>query len=97
MNYLKTILTESEIEEIEETFEAEILNQLDDENIQNIIYYLYANHIDYIKDILLQYLDLFLLEKDEFIKRFEKLKGKYHNDIAVILGHNLDLLEELLI
>ena len=96
MNYLNEILNEEQISEIEDTFDKSILINLNEENLKSIITYLQMNHIYFIEDILMQYLDLFLIEKEQFIKRFEILKLKYSYNFVEILAHNLDILEEML-
>ena len=95
MNYLKTILEEEQISEIEDTFDQSVRSHLDDNNLKSIVTYLQMNQIYFIEDILIQYLDLFLFEKEEFIKRFELLKLKYPYNFIEVLAHNLDILEEM--
>ncbi len=96
MNYLNNILTEEQISEIEDTFDEGILNKLNEDNLKSIITYLKMNQIYFIEDILIQYLDLFLMEKEQFIKRFEILKIKYSYNFVETLAHNLNILEEML-
>lgn len=89
------ILDENQIIEIKNTFENCIFSQLDDCNIKAIITYLQLNHIDFIEDIIIQYLDLFLIEKEIFIEKFESLKRKYPYNFAETLAFHFDLLEEM--
>lgn len=96
MSYLNNILTEAQISEIEETFSEGILDKLNEDNLKSIIIYLQKNQIYFIEDILIQYLDLFLMEKEQFIKKFEILKLKYSYNFVEILAHNLNILEEML-
>lgn len=96
MNYLNKILNEEQISEIEDTFDEGILNNLNEDNLKFIITYLQMNQIYFVEDILIQYLDLFLIEKEQFIKKFEILKLKYSHNFIEILAHNLSILEEIL-
>mgnify|MGYP001854697100 CR=1 FL=1 len=43
--------------------------------------------------ISLLYLDLFLMNKDEFVKRFEKLKQKLSENYVDKLGEDLSLMD----
>ena len=62
MNYLRNILKESQLDELKQTFDKNVLNQLNDYNVFNIISYLKMHNIYFIEDIIMQYLDLFLME-----------------------------------
>ena len=97
MNYLNFILDQEQIKEIQDTFSEAILNYLDGDNVKSIITYLNRNQIYFIEDILLQYLDIFLIEKKQFIKKFEQLKLKYSNNFVETLAYNLNILEEMLV
>lgn len=94
MDYLNQILSDDELDQIIDTFDESVLKKLEGENIEKILYYLNLNGIDYSKDILLVYLDLFLLDFDVFVKRFEKLKNHYPNFI-VYLPYHMDVLEKM--
>ena len=74
MDYLNSILDEEALNNIIETYDNELLLKLDTNNIISIINYLKNNNIDYIEDILSLYTDLFILDVNDFINRFEILK-----------------------
>ena len=96
MHYLETILDENQIAEIKDTFDNSIFSQLDDDNVKAIIVYLQLNHINVIEDIILQYLDLFLMEKNKFIEKFEILKKQYPYNFEESLAYQLNLLDEMI-
>lgn len=97
MGYLNNILSIEQIDQIMKTFDEDVLNHLEEENIKYIISYLQINQIYFIEDIIVQYLDLFLMDKEQFIQNFESLKIKYSNNFVETLAQNLDILEEMFI
>lgn len=94
MNYLINILSPEEIEQIYDTFNINVINKLSEDNIKRIIIYLKNNNITIIKDMLIEYLDLFIIDIKDFIIKFEKLKSTYPN-INNILENDLSILEKL--
>lgn len=95
MDYLNSILDEDELNNIVETYDSKLLNNLKSNNIERIIKYLKNNNIDYIEDILSYYTDLFILDSNEFIHRFELLKAKYGKNFCNNLAYKLDILESM--
>lgn len=93
MNYLNTILDSEDINSIIEVYEENVLLNLDEENIKKIIIFLQENEIEIISDMLINYLDLFLLDIDEFKRRFNNLKERYGEDLKEYLNYKLDILE----
>lgn len=95
MDYLNSILDDDAVNNIIETFDNELLKKLERNNIIAIINYLESNNIDFIEDILSYYTDLFILNVDEFIRRFEILKEKYGKNFCYNLAYKLDILESM--
>ncbi len=95
MNYLYNVLDEDSINNIIETFDSKLLSELNPDNIIKIINYLKLNSIDYIEDILSVYIDLFILDSNDFIRRFEILKAKYGKNFNINLAYKLDILESM--
>ena len=95
MDYLNKILDEDSLNNIVETYDNELLLKLDTNNIINIINYLKSNNIDYIEDILSYHTDLFILDVNDFISRFENLKKRYGKDFCDNLAYKLDILESM--
>ncbi len=48
---------------------------------------------NYIKDLLLTFLDLFLLPVDDFIEKFEQLKNDLGEDFVEQIGEDMSLME----
>ncbi len=96
MNFLEKYLNEEEINEIINTYEPTILNKLKEKNFLNIINDLKQNQIDYIKDIVIYFLDLFLLDYRDFISKFEKIKEVLGANFKDIIGENINILESMI-
>lgn len=84
---------EIDIKVLKENFDDELINKVNVDNVSNIFKYLNDNGVYYAKDLFLSSLDLFLLPKDEFIKKFEHLKEKLGNDFVDKLGEDCSLIE----
>ena len=86
-------LDEIDMKILKENFDEDIIQQMDEENIDKILYYLEENTVDYAKDLLISSLDLFLLPAEDFIKQFEKLKKELGENFAEKLGEDISLIE----
>lgn len=86
-------IDELDIKVLKENFDDELIKKIDINNVASINKYLLDNGIYYSKDLFLLYLDLFLMSKDEFIKRFEKLKQKLGENYVDKLGEDLSLMD----
>ena len=82
------------MDEIIEKYTNSIIKRLDKENMQKIIKFLQDNHCDYIEDILTDYLDLFTIDYEEFIKKYRILNQKYQNSFLLLASEDMNLLEE---
>lgn len=91
---LKNYFNEEELIDIYDTFEPTILQILDEKNMNDIIEYL-NNNVTITKDILRYYLDLFTIESQEFIRKFEKLKSILGKNYSILLEENIDFLERM--
>ena len=87
------VLDELDIKDLEEVYDEALIKKLDVDNVSGIYKYLIDNGIYYVKDLFVENLELFLLEKDIFIKRFEKLKQEVGNDYIEIIGRDSSVLE----
>lgn len=86
-------IDELDIKVLKENFDDELIKKIDINNVASINKYLLDNGIYYSKDLFLLYLDLFLMNKDEFVKRFEKLKQKLSENYVDKLGEDLSLMD----
>ena len=63
--------------------------------MNKIIEFLLDEQGDYIEEILTNYLDIFLINIEEFKERFNNLKIKYGNNLVELIKDDLGILEEL--
>lgn len=87
------LFDEIDIQILKENFDNELIEQINYENVEKILDYLEKNGIYYKKDLFLTFLDLFLLDSDVFITKFEKLKRELGNNYINRLGEDLSLIE----
>ena len=80
--------------EIFSKYENEFIKCLDKENIVKIVKFLQSEKVDYIDELLTNYLELFLIEYEEFKNKFIKLKNIYGNDLVEKIANDLTILEE---
>ena len=86
-------MTENDIKILKENFNEDMIKELDMENVKIIIDYLLKNKVYYAKDLLLNSLDLFLLDRNIFIEKFENLKMKLGSNYVDKLGEDMSLIE----
>ena len=84
---------EDDIIHLKESFDSELLNKIDYENLIECYEYLIGEQVYFAKDILLEYLDLFLIDYDEFKNLFESLKRDLGSDYIEKLEQDISLLE----
>ena len=84
---------EDDIIHLKESFDSELLNKIDYENLIECPEYLFGAQVYFAKDILLEYLDFFLLAYREFKNLFESLKRDLGSDYIEKLEQDISLLE----
>lgn len=84
---------EDDIIQLKETFDSEVLKKIDYANLIKCYEYLISERVYFAKDILLEYLDLFLIDYDEFKNLFESLKRDLGSDYIEKLEQDISLLE----
>ena len=82
------------IENLIEKFEISILTKIEKENFKKIITFLIEEKVDYIYELIENYLDLFIIDYDEFKMRFNKLKEYYGDNLVELISENMNILEE---
>jgi len=92
---IKKYLTDEEIQIVYNKFEKSIINNLNIDNVDKIITFLEKKEVYYIKDMLVDYLDLFVFPYGEFIKKFNNLCNKYGENTIYKIGDNMSMLEEM--
>ena len=80
--------------EILDKYADSAIKHLEKNNINKIIEFLEKENCDFIGDILEDYLDLFIIEYDTFVKRYKELNKKYNNKFLELASEDMNLLEE---
>lgn len=81
--------------ELYNKYSTTVFKNLDKDNINKIIEFLYKNGCDFITDIVEDYLDIFMIQFDLFVNRFNKLNTKYNNSYLKLVSSDMNYLEEL--
>lgn len=94
MNYLNKILDDEQLDEIVWGYDVSVINSLEDENVEAVVHFLIMNGISFWKEIVVHYLEIFLLDVEDFIEKYRILQQKYPYKFA-LLEENLDILDEV--
>lgn len=89
------MFNEEEIKNIVDTFDEDIIKKVDIDNLFKIYKYLIDNGIYFARDLIVDYLDIFTLDYDEFVIKFEKLKNKLGSNYIEMLESDISKLEDL--
>lgn len=81
--------------EILEKYSNSIVENFNEENFNRIITFLTNEGCNYIEDLLEDYLDIFIIDYDEFVRKYNILNKKYNNRYLELISEDMDLLEEL--
>ena len=69
------------------------LKNLNEENMNKIICFLKLNGCDFIEDIIRDYLDIFTIDYELFVSKYNDLNEKYDFKYMEKMRLNIDLLE----
>ena len=84
-----------DIQNLNEMYDKDFINKFDINNINTIYNYLIDKGIYYAKDIFVENFELFLLDSNNFINKFDKLIEKLGPNYIEIIGEDSSVLEEL--
>lgn len=82
------------MEEIIEKYSNSTLKNLNKDNILKIVNFLNSQNCDFIEDILEDYLDLFTIEYDNFVRKYNILNKKYNFNLLNEASADMNILEE---
>ncbi|MFV0249542.1 MAG: hypothetical protein ACK5HP_00670 [Bacilli bacterium] len=83
-----------DINEILQKFSEDIVKNINIKNVEQIIVFLQTNNCDYCEELLEDYLDLFIIEIDEFKLKFKTLNSKYNNSFLEYAKNDMNLFEK---
>ncbi|HJJ17176.1 MAG TPA: hypothetical protein OIM63_03720 [Bacilli bacterium] len=83
------------IEDIVSKYDSEVFAKLNKENMTKIIIFLQKENCDFIEDLLNDYIDLFIIEYDDFIRRYIILNEKYNYKYLELAAEDMNYLEEM--
>ena len=76
-----------------EKYSESVINNLNYENILKIGNFLEKENCDFIEDILDEYLDIFTIEYEVFLKKYNELNKKYNNNLLNEISNDMNILE----
>ena len=80
--------------DILEKYSVDVLKNLNKDNMVEIVHFLESQNCDFIEDILEDYLDLFTMEYNEFLNKYNKLNKKYDFNLLYKASEDMNILEE---
>lgn len=80
--------------EIIEKYSDDVIKNINKENLIKITNFLKLEKCDFIEDILEDYLDLFTIEYNDFLNKYNKLNKKYNNNLLSKVSEDMNILEE---
>ena len=83
------------MDSILEKFDSNLISKIDKENADKIILFLFNEKCEYIEDIITDYIDIFTIDYDTFVKKFDKLNQKHNGYFLKKAGEDMNMLEEL--
>lgn len=83
------------INEIFEKYTSNVLTNIDKDNFKKILDFLEKENCNFLDEIIEDYLDIFMIDYDEFIKKYTYLNNKYNNKYLEYVLEDMNLLEEL--
>lgn len=83
------------MQDIFEKYNDSVIKNLNEENLKKIVSFLEENNCPCIEDIITDYLDLFTIEYDEFVRKYKILNEKYNHHFLEKVSEDMNLLEEL--
>ena len=78
-----------------EKYSEDVFKNINKDNMNKIIKFLNDNNCDYIEELLEDYLDIFTIDYNDFVNKFNKLNEKYNNNYINLISEDMNLLEEL--
>lgn len=82
------------MDDIFEKYNKSVLDNLYKNNMLKILDFLKDEKCDYIEELIDDYLDLFTIDYDKFVDKYNKLNKKYDNKLLEFVSEDMNILEE---
>ena len=83
------------MEEIVNKYNINLLKTINRDNFYKIINFLEKENCSFIEDIVSDYFDVFSIEYDLFIEKYNKLNQNYNGKYLMLVNEDMELLEQL--
>ena len=83
-------------EELLDTYDKEVIDSIDIDNGKKVLEVLNKYNFYFTEDIILNYLDIFMMDAKKVEKGILKLKDKLGDNFQVKIGDDLSLLDEII-
>lgn len=83
------------IDEIMSKFTNSTLKNLNKDNFYKILLFLKKQNCECIDDIVEDYIDIFIIEYEEFVKKYSMLNKKYNGNYLNLVNEDMNYLEEM--
>ena len=83
----------NDINSIKQKYEVHVLKNLDRENFYKIVQFLLKENCDYMEDIVSDYLDLFNLQYEDFVNKYNILNIKYNGKLLQMASEDMNIFE----
>ncbi len=80
-----------------DNYDYSYLEGLDEDNFKEIYKLLKEYHFYYINDIILNYIEIFSLDKEEVEQKIKELKEKFGHNYVYLIGDDMRALDYILI
>ena len=80
-------------QDIYNKFEKHVLEKLNIDNVNKILTFLSNNNIKYLEDIVNNYIDIFIIDYEEFVNKYNELNSEYNNELYKKINDNIETLE----
>lgn len=83
-------------EELLENYDKEVIDGIDINNGKKVLEILKKYNFYFLEDIILNYIDIFMMNADKVEDGIIKLREKYGDNYLIQIGDNLDILSEMI-
>ena len=80
--------------DIVEKYSNSTIKNINKDNMLKIINFLIVENCNFIEDIIEDYLDLFTIEYNEFISKYNKLNKEYNFNLLVEISKDMNILDD---